>query len=718
MRFRDFAAAVIWAIAVGVAVFVYAVPSATAAATLGALVGYLIGVGLEHSRLRLPAGLLACFLLHIVVNLLVYLPANSPLVSSLLGAQRTFVGFECVSWFTQGIFATAFLRFLSGRIPSLVSLEVLTVALLLVSPLAAHRQGFIHRPYFLVDPLWSRNQDPVPVFLTIGAVAAVLLILLAVGRRTKRASILDVGLLLLFISFLYLALPEHRLRELLPEPKGVAGVGKGKKPPPPGSKNKDKDKDKDQSEEQPFDSPPPDDPKPKPVAVVLLRDDYTPPMGAYYFRQSACSQYNGQRLVVDTTGNYDKDIFEHFPVEKMMSKEAPQGRSAQSFQQLDSFVAMIDSHTKPFGLADPLSIEPEDNPDPAKFVRAYSVHSEVLTADYPKLLSLKAGDPKWQQSDWKHYTEAPSDPRYRQLADQVLDQLRPDLRSKPVAQAVALKLYLDKTVYYSLKATHPEGEDPVAHYLFVDPKGKCVHQAHAMAYLLRSIGLPSRIAQGYATNARNRGNGSTILLRDREAHAWPEVYLEGAGWVIMDINPEKGDSSEIEPPDGGLQRMMGEMARKKEKNSVEQDQFKKVSLRDLLRNAAWVGVLSTLFAAGIALCANYLWKFYRRFEPLWCSSERAPAACLRSGLDQLAEVGLSRQFGESRLQFAQRLQLEPLEALTHWHYLMAYSQDRVSLESKSIHKQRESLHQKIAARFPLWRRFLGFWHPWSWWYSR
>src|SRR5207244_542053 len=53
-----------------------------------------------------------------------------------------------------------------------------------------------------------------------------------------------------------------------------------------------------------------------PVAVVLLHDDYSPPLGYYYFRQKAFSQYNGHRLVETTRDDVDHDILVSFPTER------------------------------------------------------------------------------------------------------------------------------------------------------------------------------------------------------------------------------------------------------------------------------------------------------------------------------------------------------------------------------------------------------------------
>jgi hypothetical protein len=378
---------------------------------------------------------------------------------------------------------------------------------------------------------------------------------------------------------------------------------------------------------------------------------------------------------------------------------------------------MITGHTKPFGMVDVRTVTPASNPNPSQFVRAYESESLVLTGSFEQLFPLKAGDPNWDPKMLEHYTQGPSDPRYARLAQSCVAQLPEQYRDLDFAKAVAVKLYLDKTMTYTMKARHDGVPDPVAHYLFENQRGYCVHQAHAAVYLWRSLGLPSRVGAGYATDARNRGNGSAILLRSGEAHAWPEVYLHGAGWVVLDISPEKQEGGEMDQPDPNLQRLLGELARQKEKRPPEEEErFGKRSLQDLFR-----ALLTAVFGIGKwvllgLFVGNYFYKFYRRFEPLWASPARMPLAAMRSAQDQLAEVGLVRRYGEGRLEFARRLGLEALEPLTFHHLGSVFGGHTPA--SKELLQLREKVHQQIARRFSWWRRLLGFINPLSWLSSR
>ncbi|MEV4121120.1 DUF3488 and transglutaminase-like domain-containing protein [Micromonospora sp. NPDC049645] len=68
--------------------------------------------------------------------------------------------------------------------------------------------------------------------------------------------------------------------------------------------------------------------------------------------------------------------------------------------------------------------------------------------------------------------------------------------------------------------------------------GYCQQYAAAMAWLVRSAGIPARVAFGF-TNGSNR-DGDTFTLTNLNLHAWTEVYFDGAGWVPFDATPAYG----------------------------------------------------------------------------------------------------------------------------------------------------------------------------------
>ena len=90
------------------------------------------------------------------------------------------------------------------------------------------------------------------------------------------------------------------------------------------------------------------------------------------------------------------------------------------------------------------------------------------------------------------------------------------------------------------------GEDFVAHFL-EEGRGYCVHFATAGALLLRMQGIPARYVEGYAPWL---GEGGTSNVRDSDAHAWVEIYLDGYGWYPVEMTPgRQGGTPETVAPE-------------------------------------------------------------------------------------------------------------------------------------------------------------------------
>jgi transglutaminase-like putative cysteine protease len=88
----------------------------------------------------------------------------------------------------------------------------------------------------------------------------------------------------------------------------------------------------------------------------------------------------------------------------------------------------------------------------------------------------------------------------------------------------------------------PLGAQPVDEFLFETREGFCEHYASALTVLLRSAGLPARVVLGYQGGELN-GFGDYYIVRQSDAHAWTEVWLEDDGWVRVDgvaaVAPER-----------------------------------------------------------------------------------------------------------------------------------------------------------------------------------
>lgn len=96
-------------------------------------------------------------------------------------------------------------------------------------------------------------------------------------------------------------------------------------------------------------------------------------------------------------------------------------------------------------------------------------------------------------------------------------------------KALALEDYL-RTFKYSLtNPAVPDGQDPIAYFLQIK-QGFCTHFATAMAIMARSLGMPARVAEGFAAGEFDAKTGS-YLVKGTQAHVWPQIYFAQYGWI-------------------------------------------------------------------------------------------------------------------------------------------------------------------------------------------
>jgi hypothetical protein len=106
-----------------------------------------------------------------------------------------------------------------------------------------------------------------------------------------------------------------------------------------------------------------------------------------------------------------------------------------------------------------------------------------------------------------------------------------------IARATRIQDHLRHEFTYSLDTgTSSAGHDPLARFLFVTKRGYCEYFASAMAVLLRTQGIPARVATGFQSGYYNDVSGSWVV-RASDAHAWVEGWIEGRGWVTFDPTP-------------------------------------------------------------------------------------------------------------------------------------------------------------------------------------
>jgi protein-glutamine gamma-glutamyltransferase len=119
-------------------------------------------------------------------------------------------------------------------------------------------------------------------------------------------------------------------------------------------------------------------------------------------------------------------------------------------------------------------------------------------------------------------------PRTRALALQLRGRAGSD------AAFVRAALSFLRTGGFSYSLTPPPlGPDPIDDFLFHTRTGFCGHYASAFVDMMRAAGVPARVVTGYLGGQRNPYDG-TLIVRQSDAHAWAEVWLDDRGWTRVD----------------------------------------------------------------------------------------------------------------------------------------------------------------------------------------
>jgi hypothetical protein len=107
----------------------------------------------------------------------------------------------------------------------------------------------------------------------------------------------------------------------------------------------------------------------------------------------------------------------------------------------------------------------------------------------------------------------------------------------PFEKALALEDHLRKEYGYSLDLSGtPDHPDPLAMFLFDVRRGHCEYFASAMTIMLRQLGIPARMVNGFRTGTYNGFSGHWTV-RQRDAHSWVEAWFPPYGWVEFDPTP-------------------------------------------------------------------------------------------------------------------------------------------------------------------------------------
>ena len=178
----------------------------------------------------------------------------------------------------------------------------------------------------------------------------------------------------------------------------------------------------------------------------------------------------------------------------------------------------------------------------------YIVRSAIDTVTVKDLKDAGSVYPAWVTDD---YLQLPGNitPRTKELAKNIAFGI-----DNPYDIVNAVTQYLRSNIQYDLSiGKPPSNQERIDWFLFDNKKGFCNYYASAEVILLRSLGIPARMAVGFSQGEvevnptpqlpagssqdishEQTSNTSTYIVRQKDAHAWPEVFFPDIGWIIFE----------------------------------------------------------------------------------------------------------------------------------------------------------------------------------------
>ncbi|MGW8251447.1 MAG: transglutaminase family protein, partial [Anaerolineales bacterium] len=269
------------------------------------------------------------------------------------------------------------------------------------------------------------------------------------------------------------------------------------------------------------------------VLTVLVPENIPDGIRLYWKARSYDHYDNGWSTSVLTTDLVDSNTFDYeFPD----SEDNAPGLFPFTFRVASPVSTLLAPH-QPVWVSRPVKLELEYNDQgeadlatmratpPLSAGEIYDVRSSLNQLTVASLQSAGTNYPEWVTGKYLQLPENLT-PRTLDLARQLAQG-----SETPYDTVIAVTNYLRDNIQYSETIPSlPDNQELVDWFLFDMRQGFCNYYATAEIILLRAVGIPARMAVGYAQGEPVEGSNAFVVLQ-RDAHAWPEVYFPNIGWV-------------------------------------------------------------------------------------------------------------------------------------------------------------------------------------------
>ncbi|WP_201548163.1 transglutaminaseTgpA domain-containing protein [Psychrobacter sp. Pi2-1] len=192
-----------------------------------------------------------------------------------------------------------------------------------------------------------------------------------------------------------------------------------------------------------------------------------------------------------------------------------------------------------FGLDYPFSEQPDINTTSGFTLSKDQPVTQQLRYDVLQFAQMRI-DPVLTEASRRENLALPNEgnSQSRALAKQLFEQSGSD----PVRYIAAIEQWINRTEFRYTLSPPRLNTNRIDEFLFETKAGFCEHYSSSFTFMLRAAGIPARVVAGYQGGEPSR-NGNVWEVRQMDAHAWTEVWLEGQGWVRVDptafVAPER-----------------------------------------------------------------------------------------------------------------------------------------------------------------------------------